>query len=205
MKQTANKNWMTNHSPRDFCQIVKRIGRYMKAVLKVTPPIFLCWPTTSEAEVGGITAEVELSYQYPLTCVAMWQMAAEGHSDRMASDLEGYMKRKGKNWIPPCRKSGIHWYSLMIAEHLLRPVDIEQKWSERCFTHGNNSTKERSCSRRPCTAITTQNEECHNQLICMNQWIMTRELCIELNVSFNVLETMVAMLEHCSGSASWVP
>ena len=39
----------------------------------------------------------------------------------------------------------------------------------------------------------------------MNQWIMTRELCTELNIGFNTLETMVATLEYCNVCATWVP
>ena len=31
------------------------------------PPILLCWPTTSEADYGGMTAEVEPSCQYSIT------------------------------------------------------------------------------------------------------------------------------------------
>ena len=36
----------------------------MRAALKVTPPILLYWPTTSEADVGDMAVEVELSHQY---------------------------------------------------------------------------------------------------------------------------------------------
>ena len=35
-----------------------------RAALKVIPPILLCWPTTSEADVGGMAIEVEPSHQY---------------------------------------------------------------------------------------------------------------------------------------------
>jgi len=34
---------------------------------------------------------------------------------------------------------------------------------------------------------------------------MTRELCTELNISCNALETMVAMLEYRKVCARWVP
>ena len=46
------------------------------------PPILLCWPTTWEADVGGMAVEVEPSHHYPVTfccCVtdgsrgAVWQ------------------------------------------------------------------------------------------------------------------------------------
>ena len=36
----------------------------MSAALKVTPPVLLCWPITSEANVGGMAVEVEPSDQY---------------------------------------------------------------------------------------------------------------------------------------------
>ena len=31
------------------------------------PPVLLCWPTTSEVDVGGTIAEVEPSHQYFIT------------------------------------------------------------------------------------------------------------------------------------------
>ena len=42
----------------------------------------------------------------PLHVVAMRQMAAEGQSDKMASDMEVHIKAKVWNRIPPCGKSG---------------------------------------------------------------------------------------------------
>ena len=66
----------------------------MRAVLKVMPPILLCWHTTLEADVGGMAAEVEPSHQYPITFVAVQQMAAEGQSDKMTSDMQVCLKQK---------------------------------------------------------------------------------------------------------------
>ena len=40
----------------------------------------------------------------PLHFVALWQMAAEGQSDKMASDMEIRIAAKVCDWIPPCRK-----------------------------------------------------------------------------------------------------
>jgi len=34
----------------------------MKAALKVLPPILLCWPATSEADVCGMAVKAEPSY-----------------------------------------------------------------------------------------------------------------------------------------------
>ena len=65
--------------------------------------------------------------------------------------------------------------------------------------------KDKPRSGRPCTAVAPRNEECLNQLIRANRRIMTRELCTELNISFNALEMMVAMLEYSKVCAWWVP
>ena len=35
-----------------------------RAASKVMPPVLLCWPTTSEAYVGGMAVEVDPSRQY---------------------------------------------------------------------------------------------------------------------------------------------
>ena len=43
----------------------------MRAVLKVMPPILLCWPTTSDVDVGGMAVEAEASTNIPLDIVSM--------------------------------------------------------------------------------------------------------------------------------------
>ena len=63
------------------------------------------------------------------------------------------------------------------------------------FSSRDSDVKVKLRSRWPCTAVTQQNEEHLNQLIHANQEIMIRELCTELNVVFNVLETVVTTLE----------
>jgi len=40
---------------------------YTKAAPKVMPPVLLCWPTTSEVDVGCMAVEVEPSHNYS-TC-----------------------------------------------------------------------------------------------------------------------------------------
>jgi len=47
---------------------------------------------TSELDGGGMAVEVKLPTGILLPIVAVWQMAAEGQSDRMASDMEVYTK-----------------------------------------------------------------------------------------------------------------
>ena len=51
------------------------------------------------------------------------------------------------------------------------------------------------------TVVTPWNEECLDQLICVNQQITTRELHIELQISSNALERMVVMFEYCKAYA----
>jgi len=51
-------------------------------------PMLFYWPMTSEANVGGMAVEAEPSTNIPLHFVTMQQMAAEGQSDRVASDTE---------------------------------------------------------------------------------------------------------------------
>ena len=62
---------------------------------------------------------LKLSASILLHVVAMWQVAAEGQFDRMASDMEVCMKQRCG--IPSCGKIDTHWHSSMLAEHLWRP------------------------------------------------------------------------------------
>jgi len=39
----------------------------MRAALKVMPSMLLCWPMTSEADVGDMTVDIEPSHQYSST------------------------------------------------------------------------------------------------------------------------------------------
>ena len=38
----------------------------LRAALKVMPSVLLCQPMMSEADVGGMAVEVELSHQHPI-------------------------------------------------------------------------------------------------------------------------------------------
>ena len=55
----------------------------------------------SEVDVGSRTAGVEPFTNILLHFVAVWQTAAEGQSDTMASDMEVHMKQKFVTIIPP--------------------------------------------------------------------------------------------------------
>ena len=97
------------------------------------------------------------------------------------------------HWIPPRGKNCTLWHSSVLAEHLWRPnsgYEHSEEWVV-CFSSGNGSVKDKPWSGWPCTAVTSWNEELLDQQIHMNAWITTRELCMELNISFNELK-MVA-------------
>jgi len=67
-----------------------------------------------------------------------------------------------------------------------------QRWQQRRFG-------------QPCTAVTPRNEERLDQPIRANRRITTRELCTELIIGFNALDTMLATLEYRKDFARWVP
>ena len=72
------------------------------------PPILFCCSTTTEAD-GGMAVEVEPSHNILLHSVAVQQMAAEGQSDKMASDMEMQMKQRcGVEFLRAEKKKIIH-------------------------------------------------------------------------------------------------
>jgi len=64
-----------------------------------------------------------------------------------------------------------------------------------CFNSGDSNVKEATIWMAM-HSITTQNEECLNQFICVKWWIMTKRPRTELNIGFSALEMMVVMLEY---------
>jgi len=48
----------------------------------------------SEADIGGLAVEVELSINIPLHFVAVWQIAAEAQPDKTVSNMEVCMKQR---------------------------------------------------------------------------------------------------------------
>ena len=99
-----------------------------RAAVKVMPPILWCQPTTSEADVGVMAVEVEPSHQYSIHFV-VWQMAAEGQSDRLVSDTEVCMEQR-------CVIEFLHaenMASVDVYRHLLngygdQTVDVSTEW-----------------------------------------------------------------------------
>ena len=81
-------------------------------------------------------------------------------------------------------------------------VDVNTvRWWVAHFSSGDSDMKDKPRSGRPCIAVTQRNEEHLDQLIRANRRITTRELCTELNIGCNTLETM----EYRKVCARWVP
>jgi len=98
----------------------------MRAAPKVMPPILWSWPTMSEVDAGGMAVEAEPSHQCSITCCCrMTDGSREGHSDRMASDMEGKAEEaKVWNWIPPCRKK---WHPLPFMDTCWMFIETNQQ------------------------------------------------------------------------------
>ena len=98
-----------------------------------------------------------------------------------------------------------HQCLLNVSGDQTEDVSTMKWWWVVCFSSDDSDVKDKPCSKQPCTAITPQNAECLDQLIYLNQQIMTKELCMELNISFRMLEMMVAMLEYCKVCTRCIP
>jgi hypothetical protein len=65
-----------------------------RVVPKLIPPVLLCWPTASQADVRDMTVEVEPSRQYSVKFCCRATDDSRGHSDKMASHVEVRMKQR---------------------------------------------------------------------------------------------------------------
>ena len=58
------------------------------------PPVLLHWPTTSEADVGGMAAETESSCQYSITFYCCVTDGSKRKVLKMMSELEVQVKQR---------------------------------------------------------------------------------------------------------------
>ena len=87
----------------------------MRTALKATPPTLLSWCMTSEVVVGGMVVQDEPSNQYFVICCCCVTDGSRGAVWQNGNWHESAYEAKGCHWIPPCRKNGTHWHSLMLA------------------------------------------------------------------------------------------
>ena len=56
----------------------------MRTAPKAVSPILLCWPATSEMHIGGMAAEIELSYQNSVLLLCnRWQQRGSVTQQRL--------------------------------------------------------------------------------------------------------------------------
>jgi len=89
-----------------------------RAALKVMHSILLCWPMTSEVDVGGTTVEAEPSHQYSIICWCCVTVRSGGAVWLNVAWCGRAYGAEGHNLIPPC---GRNRCSSMLTEHLWRP------------------------------------------------------------------------------------
>ena len=79
-----------------------------RTALKIMSPILLCWPITSEADVGGMAVEAEPSWQYFITrccCVTAGSRGAVWQNDVWHGNA---YETKVSHWISPCGNNCTH-------------------------------------------------------------------------------------------------
>ena len=94
----------------------------------------------------------------PLHVVAVWQMAAEGQSDRMVSDMDVQMEQRSATEILHVEKmapTDIYWHLLYVYGDQTVHVNTVRRWMV-CFSRGDRDVKDKPHSGQPCTAITTK-------------------------------------------------
>ena len=90
-----------------------------RATLKTMPAVSLCWPTTSEADGGGMAVEAEPSFQYPITCCCCVTDGSRGALWHNGVWCGSARETNVYHWILPCGKNGTQWHPSMFAERFL--------------------------------------------------------------------------------------
>ena len=103
----------------------------MRAALRVMPPILLCWPTTSEANAGGMAVHTESSHQYSITCRCHVTDGSRGVVWHNGAWHGSAYEAKVRHWIPPRGKMA----PIDIHQHLLN-IYGDQKVDESTVRDG---------------------------------------------------------------------
>jgi len=120
---------------------ISSIIYFSRPALKVMPLDLWCWPTMTKANVGDVAVEVEPSHQYStFYFVATWQMAAEGQSDKVMSDMKVHMKKRCVTGFLHEEEKvpiNIHWHLLNISRD--QTVDVRAARQRIvCFSSGSS-------------------------------------------------------------------
>ena len=95
--------------------------KYIRAAQKIMSSILLCWPRTSEVNVGGKAVEVELFHQYSITFCCCETDGSRGAAWQNGVWHGGAYEAKVCHWVPLYGKNGTHWHSLILTGCLWRP------------------------------------------------------------------------------------
>ena len=98
----------------------------------------------------------------------MRQMRAEEQPKKMVSDMEVHMKQRGVTEFLHAEKIAHNdIYQRLLNVYGDQTVDIStvRQWVA-CFCSADSDIKDKPHPGQPCTAVTPQNEECLDQLIC---------------------------------------
>jgi len=90
--------------------------KHTMAATEVIPPILLCWPMTSEADVGGTAREAEPSHQYSIPCCCHVTDGSRGAVWHNGVWHGSVYEGKVCHWIPPYGKNCTHWHSSTLDE-----------------------------------------------------------------------------------------
>jgi len=104
---------------------------------------------------------LNLPANIPLNFVAVRQKAAEGQSDKMASDMEVRMKQRCVIEFLHAEKiapNDIHRRLLNVYGDQTVDVSTVRRWVVH-FSSGDSDVKDKPRSGRQCTAVTPRNEE----------------------------------------------
>ena len=109
-----------------------------------------------------MAVEVEPSHQYSITfcCHVLLQMAAEGQSDKMTSDIEARKKKRyGTEFLhaEEIEPTDIHQDLLNVYGDQTVDESTLRQWMVH-FSSDDSEVKDKSHSRWPCTAVMPQNE-----------------------------------------------
>ena len=97
--------WKKFHSMNNLVRCDQKCKRVAP---KLMPPILLCWPTTSEANVGDMAVEVEPFRQYSVKLCC-----------RATDDSRGAVWQNGV-WHGSAYEAKVYWYSYKVPVTLVR-------------------------------------------------------------------------------------
>jgi len=102
----------------------------------------------------------------PLHVDVVWQMAADGQSGRVVTDMEVHMKQRCVTeflYTKHLSHIDIHWHSVNIyGDQTVDDNTVRRRWA-LCFHSGNSSMIDKPHSRQSHTTIITQKKECLNK------------------------------------------